>query len=450
MLKNIFKKVVISIIQLEAKLVLKKYKPKIVAVTGSVGKTTTKDTIYTVLSSSFFVRKSEKSFNSEIGVPLTILGCENAWNNPFLWLKNILIGLKLLLFKSNYPKWMVLEVGADAPGDIENLAKWLKPDIAVITRFAKIPVHVEFFKSPQALMDEKKKLVKYLKAGGIFVKNSDDENVNSIQVAEGIQTISFGYKEGVDVLGSDIEVIYENSIPTGINFEVKYSDISIPIILKGVIGKSQASSVLIAVAVGMSLKLDKNLISSSIAENYRTQPGRMKLLKGIKETTLIDDSYNASPIAVEKALETLKDLIIPKPTLVRPNGFRTVGQGIEGGRKIAVLGDMLELGKYSTEEHKNIGKLVVSSCDILVTIGLRSRHIAEGALLGGMSEKNIFQFDDSLKAGKYLQNLIHKNDVILIKGSQSIRTEKITEEIMAYPEKKHKLLVRQEAEWNLR
>ena len=115
------KSLVINVLQWEAKLILAKYKPKIVMVTGSVGKTSTKDAIYSVLASKFFVRKSQKSYNSDIGVPLTILNCENAWSDPFLWLLNFLKGLSLIVLPSRYPKWLVLEVGADRPGDIEKL-----------------------------------------------------------------------------------------------------------------------------------------------------------------------------------------------------------------------------------------------------------------------------------------------------------------------------------------
>ena len=141
-MKNILKKIIIYKITTLARLVLLKYKPKIVAVTGNVGKTSTKDAIYTVLSSEFFVRKSEKSFNSDIGVPLTILGCHNGWSNPILWIKIIIRGIELVVFKNKYPQWLVLEVGADRPGDIKNITEWIKPDVVVVTRFGEVPCKV--------------------------------------------------------------------------------------------------------------------------------------------------------------------------------------------------------------------------------------------------------------------------------------------------------------------
>ncbi len=418
------------ILQAEARLVLKKYKPKIVAVTGSVGKTTAKDAIYAVLSSAFFVRKSEKSFNSEIGVPLTILGCDNAWNNPLLWIKNIFFGLGVILLKNHYPKWIVLEVGADHPKDIENIAKWLKPDIAVLTRFAKVPVHVEFFKSPQDIINEKKKLALYLKKSGLLIVNNDDEDMRSVKTPEGVQSVSFGFENGSEIMGSDEQIIYENCQPSGVLFKVNCVGKSVPVMLKGVLGRQHIYPALIAVAVGVSQKLNIVSMSQSLSDENITQPGRMRILTGIKKTVLIDDSYNASPLATEKALAVLGEIEMQT-----------------GGKKIAALGDMMELGKYTADEHKKIGQAVAKVADALVTVGLRSKHIAEGALLGGMSEKNIFQFEESRKAGLFLQNFIEAGDIILIKGSQSIRMERIAEEIMARPEKKAELLARQDPEW---
>lgn len=430
MVKNIFKKIIVFILQIEARLILKKYKPKIVAVTGSVGKTSTKDAIYAVLSSAFFVRKSEKSFNNEIGLPLTILGCQNAWNNPFVWIKNIFSGLAVILLKNHYPKWMVLEVGADHPGDIEKIAKWLKPDIAVMTRFAKVPVHVEFFKSPQDIINEKKKLALYIKQNGLLIINNDDEDMRSIQTPGGVQIISYGFESGSGVAGSNEQIIYENSKPSGVAFRVDYAGTSAPVALTGVLGRQHIYPALAAIATGVSQKLNIVSMSQSLTEENAVQPGRMRILDGVKKSILIDDSYNSSPLAAEKAMLALGDLEINSD-----------------GRKVAALGDMMELGKYTVDEHKKLGRQAAQVCDMLITVGLRAKHIAEGALLGGMSEKNILQFEESGKAGLYLQNFIAEGDIILIKGSQAVRMEKITEEIMARPERKIELLARQDPEW---
>ena len=146
-MKNGIKQIIVAIITWEARAVLWRYRPKIVAITGSVGKTSAKDATHSVFSGERFARKSQKSLNSEIGVPLTILGCESGWNSAFKWLKNILHGLSVMFLPNHYPKWLILEVGADRPGDIKTLTKWVRPDIAVITGIPDIPSHVEFFDS---------------------------------------------------------------------------------------------------------------------------------------------------------------------------------------------------------------------------------------------------------------------------------------------------------------
>lgn len=431
-IKTIFKNIVVFILQLESRIVLWKYKPKIVAVTGSVGKTTTKDTIYTVLSSAFFVRKSEKSFNSEIGVPLSILGCKNGGNNPIIWTKNILEGLALIFFRNHYPKWLVLEVGADHPGDIENIAKWLKPDVAVITRFAEIPVHIEFFESPEAVIEEKKKLAKYLKEDGFLILNHDDKDVVSIKNEYNKKTITYGLGEGSGVVGSNTSILYENNKVVGATFKVDYGGSSVPLNIRGVLGVQHIYPALAAIAVGFSQGLNLVSMSQNLSSKHKSQPGRMKLIEGLNDTTIIDDSYNSSPLAVEWALKTLGDV-------------KTDPNSIDGqrGRKIAVLGDMMELGKHTTEEHKKVGKLVASICDILITVGVRSEHTAEGARSAGMKKENIHEFGDSKEAGKYLKGILQKDDIILVKGSRwATRMERTVEKIMENPERADELLVR--------
>src|SRR5438105_4452353 len=132
-MKQALKQVIIYLLRLEAKLVLKKYKPEIIAITGTVGKTTTKDAVFTALAPFVFVRKSPKSFNTEFGIPLTIMGAKNptTTTNILGWLKALMQGLDLLLLPNHYPEWLVLEVGTDRPGDIKEVTEWIKPDIVI-------------------------------------------------------------------------------------------------------------------------------------------------------------------------------------------------------------------------------------------------------------------------------------------------------------------------------
>ena len=169
---------------------------------------------------------------------------------------------------------------------------------------------------------------------------------------------------------------------------------------------------------------------------YEPAAGRMHLLPGIKETLIIDDTYNASPAATEAALGALALA-----------GRATLGGGITPGRRIAVLGDMLELGRVSVAEHRKLGTLCAQTCDLLVTVGFRAHDVAQGALDGGMADANILQFEDSQTAGAELQNLLKAGDVVLVKGSQSVGRERVVKEVMAEPERANELLVRQDEGW---
>lgn len=431
-MKHIFKNFIVTIITWEAKLILKKYKPKIVGVTGSVGKTSAKDAIYTVLASTYKTRKSEKSFNSEVGVPLTILGVPNGWSNPFIWLKNIIEGLLMIILPFEYPQWLVLEVGADKPKDIQSIASWLKPDIAVITHFGKVPVHVEFFPSIEDLIKEKLYLAESVKQGGTLVLNYDDDRIQRFAETSSFNKISYGTTSDTDVYGSHESIeygLYENSeikFPQGLAFRVNYNKAAYVIHINNALGKQHMYPVLAAFAVGVSQKISPEIIGAAL-NKHETPKGRMKLIPGIKDTLIIDDSYNSSPIAVQEALRVLEKVKAPF-------------------RKIAVLGDMLELGDYSIQEHKKSGELAAEVANILVTVGIRSRGTADAAL-NILDESDVLQFEDSREAGKYLEGVIREGDIILVKGSQRQRMERIIEELMRHPDQKEKLLVRQESAW---
>lgn len=432
---NIFKEIIIFILQLEARLVLKKYKPNIITITGSVGKTSTKSAVYAVLSEFFFVRKSEKIFDNRIGFPLTILGSSHGSNNPFLWLKIIFEGIKLLISKQQYPGWLILETSVKRPGQIKKIISWLSSDIVIVTPFGLTPPHVEFFKSPEHLIEEKSSLIQTLKPDGLLLLNIDDPQVLELKQKTKTKVFSFGFGDDVMVKASNEQILYGDTEagPTGIGFKINYDGNSVPIEITGALGKNHIYAG--AAALAIAYAKDLNMITASRAlEKYDTPPGRMKLIKGVKETVIIDDTYNSSPIACEEALKTLKEI-------------KTSNLPAQAGQKIALLADMLELGKHTDEAHKRIGRLAAESADKIVTVGMRARFIAQGALIGGMSEKDIFQFEDAKRAGKFLEQEIKKGDIILIKGSQYMRMERAVEEIMEHPEEKERLLVRQSKEW---
>lgn len=432
-IKDFGKSVLVKLLTLESKAILRKYKPKIVAITGTVGKTSTKEAIYSVLKEFEYVRRSPKSFNSELGVPLTVIGAYNPGDNPIGWIKVLFEGLILIFITSHYPDWLVLEVGTDRPGDIQAISEWLHPDIAVITQLAEVPVHVEAFASPEELYEEKGYLVKGLKAGGTLILNGDDEKVLQYRKDFSGETILFGQDEGSEIRANDYEVIYDESKrPIGITFNILVpgqEHIPLPVTMLGTLGESHIYHALAAMSVAK--KLEKNLfVTARSLGTESPTPGRMRLIEGIKESVIIDDTYNSSPIALEEALRTLK--------------------AIKAKRKIAILGDMLELGKFAVEEHRKVGEIAAKTAKILVTVGVRSRLAAETALGDGMSEENVLTFDDSREAGRVMRERVEKGDLILIKGSQGMRMERAVLELMAHPEEKEKLLVRMDEEWKKR
>lgn len=438
MIKNIIKKIVIFSLCLEAKLILKKYKPKIVAITGTAGKTSTKDAVYAVLRREFFARESQKSYNSGIGVPLTVIGAESAWGNPFLWLLILFKGLRLLVVRHDYPELLVLEMGVNRPGEIDKLLSWIKPNVSIITRLGDVPVHVEYFSGIEELAKEKAKLIKVLRQEDYAILNGDDEAVLNMTNKTKANIITYGFAredggEKFDLMASNYHIVYrvdgEREIPEGITFKVDYNGKIVPIRLYDVFGEQAVYNVLAALAAGSVLGL--NMVEmAELLSIYKSPPGRLKLLEGIKHTFIIDDSYNSSPVALETAIKVLKE--------------------IPAKRKVAVLGDMLELGKYTIDEHKKAGRMVKDAADILFTVGPRSKFIAEEARALRFKKENIFEFSTSDEAKTVLQDVIKEGDLILIKGSQSMRMEKIVEEIMAHPERKKELLVRQEKEWKKR
>lgn len=411
---------------------MNRYKPVIVAVTGNVGKTSTKEAIATVLARFKSVRSGKGNLNNEFGVPLTIIGdwadgyYDNG-NSGLFWIKVLVLSFFRWFSYKNYPEVLVLEYGADKPGDIRILSKKYKPHIAVVTAIGEIPVHVEFFQSSQALAKEKSELVKHLESFDYAILNFDDQVVLDMESKTKAKTMTYGFGENaqVRVLSFDLRSD-EEAKPVGVAFKIHYGgeNTFVPVKIDGSLGKSQAYAVAAAAAVGLIFKMNLVDITEALS-NYHGPKGRLKILKGIKNTTIIDDTYNASPSSTHLALETLRSF---------------------SGHKVAVLGDMLELGEYTEQAHRSAGDLAGSFVDILVCVGLRAKFIADSAG-NEMPSGNIYTFDTSDEAKLKVQELIKQGDVILVKGSQGARMEKIVEEIMAEPLRKKELLVRQGQKW---
>ncbi|MCX6778661.1 MAG: Mur ligase family protein [Candidatus Magasanikbacteria bacterium] len=416
-----------------SRLILKKYQPKIIGITGSVGKTSAKEAIFAVLQEKFKVRRAIKNYNNELGVPLTIIGEESGGKNILLWIKIVFRACWLVLRKNQYyPDILILEMGADKPGDIKYLTTLAPCDIGVLTAIG--PTHLEKFKTIKKVAEEKQIIIKHLTSKGVAVLNNDDEMVSEIKGKVKAESIYFGFKEGSDLLASDLKIIQELEdglmVTKGEIFKLNFKGSIVPVQLNGVVGKQAVYAALAGAAVGVALGV--NLLEIVEALKKLVFPkSRMRVIPGIKYTTLIDDSYNSSPKAVEMALEVFKEM------QVEP-----------GSRKIAVLGDMLELGNYTVEAHELVASyLKPAGVDFLVTVGERGKIIAEKAKELGYDDNQIAKFAKSEEAGLFLQEKLQIGDLVLIKGSQGARMERIVVELMAEPLQKEVLVCRQDQTW---
>lgn len=405
---NLLKK----ILKVLARWTVRKYKPGLIGITGSVGKTSTKYGIYAVLKGKRKVRVSPGNFNNEIGFPLAILSDEKEIKGKLFWLGVILRAVKNLIFKADYPQILILEYGADKPGDIKYLLQIARPQIGIITSIGNIPVHVEFYSSAAEVAKEKTNLIASLPENGFAFLNRDETFFEEIRKKAKAKILTYGFSPDCYLKIVNFKHYSENGRPGGISFKLEYGGNLVPVKAPDIFGKPNAY--VLAVACGVGLVFGENIIGclNSFLKNYGPVPGRMNLIKGVKNTYIIDDSYNASPSSMKEALDALKEL--------------------EGGRKIAVLGDMLELGKYTLEAHKEIGRIAASSADLLFTVGPRAKFIAQGAKEAGLAEDKVFSYILADEAKKEVELKMREGDLVLVKGSRAMRLEKIIEEIKSY------------------
>lgn len=408
-----------------ASAVLKKYKPEIIGITGSVGKTSAKDAIAHVLSQKYKVQASKGNYNNEIGVPLTILGKATAGHSILGWF-DVFVGTLIMLFKidKKYPEILVLEMAADKPGDIEYLTSFVPLKVAVVTAIA--PAHLEKFVDLKGVATEKSQILKKLGKNCAAVLNIDDEHARKMKDATKAKIVYFGYDKKADIRVSDPKFIFKKgeNVPAGISFKILDGETMMPAIINGTVGFHLASVALVAVAVAKLYGF--NLLETiERLETLKLPPGRMNLIAGIKKTTIIDDTYNASPRSMKAAIETLG--LIPIA---------------ESNKRYAVLGDMLELGAQTLKLHEEIGEIVAENrVDVFIAVGEKMREAARAAKKIGMDEDRIFHFGTPEEAGRFLQDRIKKEDLLLVKGSRRMKMEKVVEELMDDPLRADELLV---------
>ena len=391
---------------------------KLVVVAGSVGKTSTKVAIGTVLSKKFRVRLHEGNHNAEMSAPLAILGIEFPDNikNIFAWL-TVFKAAKIRIHQPADVDVIVQELGTDRIGQIPHFGSYLKPDIAVVT--AASPEHMEYFKTMDAVAAEELAVSNFSKQTFI---NSDD--------------VDTGYRQGiaknaVRTYGSSSTSDYyfeetDGSIEAGRNGAIHGPAWESPIeAVVRVIGEHSARGVTVAAAVGAELGMSAEEISAGV-RNVHPVSGRMNLLRGMNQSLLIDDTYNSSPLAAEAALKTLYRLSAPK--------------------KVAVLGSMNELGEVSADEHEKLGKL----CDPnelahVITVGDEAnKYLAPAAQAKGC---HVMSFDNSIEVGTYLHKVLEPGMLVLLKGSQGGVFLEEAVKIVLHSTDDEKELVRQSPEW---
>lgn len=357
----------------------------VVGITGSIGKTTTKEIVANVLSQRYKTLRSPGNLNNEIGLPLA-----------------------LLRLTPEYER-VVLEMGMYALGEIARLCEIARPRVGVVTNIG--PTHLERLGSIERIAEAKSELVRALPPadeGGVAVLNADDPLVRAMAGLTRARVVTYGLNPAADLWADEIG----SDGLDGIRFHLHSRDESFYLHLP-MLGRHSVHTALRAAAVGLVDELGW----TEIIEGLGILSGQFRLLvaPGLRETTLIDDTYNASPGSMLAALNLLED--IARQTADRPH------------RAVAVLGEMLELGSYEEQGHRLVGGRAaqVVGSGKLVTVGPRARWIAEEAIAEGMPAADVYNAMTNLDAIAVLQGLIRPGDIILIKGSRSLGMESIVD-----------------------
>jgi UDP-N-acetylmuramoyl-tripeptide--D-alanyl-D-alanine ligase len=419
-MKDLFKNIILRVLILLAKVRVNRLRPFVIGITGSIGKTSTKEAIYTILKSKYQVLRSEKSFNTDFGLPLAILEQDSGFSSAVKWSGILLRAFWNAFFGGRNIQIIVLEMGVDKPGDMDKLLKIIKPQVGILTNISPVHLAEGQFKDLDDIFLEKKKLVETLPEKGIAILNADDPYISRLADSLNCRKLFYGTSEAAELRATDIKQKVD-----GISFNLQYNSeetsISLPLI-----GSFNIYILLPAIAAAISQGYTLNEAAAAI-QDYKSPPGRMNLIEGVKNSIIIDSSYNASPVAVKKALDIL-------------SGFE--------GRRIAVIGNMNELGDYSEIKHKEIGAYAANKADVIITVGEMAKWIQDEAIYCGVDPQFCFHFDDAISAATFLHKNILAGDIILVKGSQNnVRLERLVKKIMKDPDKAPLLLARQNPEW---
>ncbi|MBE2221310.1 MAG: UDP-N-acetylmuramoyl-tripeptide--D-alanyl-D-alanine ligase [Anaerolineae bacterium] len=348
---------------------------KVIGITGSVGKTSTKELTYSVLSQRFRTLKSPGNRNSILGLPPVLLQLQPTH------------------------EMAVFEMGMYTTGEIARLCEMAKPTIGVVTMIG--PVHLERAGSMEAIVAAKRELVEALPANGTAILNKDNARTMSMAAHTKARIFTYGLNPSADLWADNIESMGLEGIRFTLHQGREALHVQVPLI-----GRHSVHTSLRAAAVGLATGMRWEEIVAGLASS-RAQL-RLVAVPGPNGSTIIDDTYNSSPDSAMAALNLLNDL---------------------DGRHIAVMGDMLELGYMEEEGHRLVGRRIADVAQVLVTMGKRARWFAEEALKVGMRADRVFMVDDAETAVSTLQDLIQPHDMVLVKGSLGMKMSRIVTEL---------------------
>ncbi len=340
---------------------------RLAAITGSAGKTTTKDFAATLLARRFTVAKTPGNQNSQIGFPMSVANL------------------------SGVPQWMVGEMGLSEPGDLSRLSRAFEPDVAAILLVAA--AHLQFFPSLEAIAEAKAEILEGLKPGGAFVANSDDPRVEALAARHRGRVVRFGRGRAAEIRAVDVSFSAEGS-----RFRLERPDGAAPVRLP-LPGAHQVGNFLAAAAIAFVVGVSA-ADSAAAAEELKPASHRGEVRRHASGALLYDDTSNANPTSVRAALDTLASLV--------------------GRRRIAVLGDMLELGPEEERLQGETGHAIAGRADLLVCVGERARGLAAGAVAAGFSPEAIRYASTAEEAARLLSPMLEPGDVVLLKASRAV------------------------------
>ncbi len=362
----------VSALQQIARFWRRKLDLRVIGITGSVGKSTTKETVAEVLSVRYRTLKSPGNLNNEIGLPLTLLKLGRGYERA------------------------VLEMGFYVPGEIQFLCDIALPQIGVVTNVGT--VHAERAGSQEAIARGKSELVQSLPADGVAILNFDDPWVRKMEEKTKARVFFYGLSPESDLWADQIESLGLEGIRFRLHYKGETLHSHAPLI-----GRHSVHTVLRAAAVGLNDGLTWQEIFEGLSHGHAQL--RLVAVRSGNGALILDDTYNASPESMLAALNLLDEM---------------------EGRKIAVLGDMLELGPYERQGHDMVGIRAARVADVLLTLGVRARMIANAAKRAGMKPAQVLEFDSHEPIVEWLNKNLTPNDTVLIKGSHSLRMDRIT------------------------